>query len=714
MIITQNNSEVITFGQFTTNTVGIDINNLDFLFQTLSTNLYSNPVGSFIRETVSNAWDSHVEAKTNDPILIILQEEEGENSITIQDFGTGISPERFSKIYSNFGSSTKRLDNDQHGGFGIGRFSALSAAETLNTNVVEITNVYDRVLTKILMYRDANKLELPIILKEITDKKNGVSVCIKFNSNDYHKITSAIKEQLICFENIYVEDRISKSTVGEEYNNIKIKHYNSFVETTQYNGELKIILGKVAYPIDFKYFKEIEDISLIKRYNLFLKFNIGELDITPNREQLLYNTKTIKAIESKIVEFKKEIQELYNNQPIIDFSNFYDYILYLSNIDNFKLEFNTILLKKGSIIHTFKGKFYDSSLINFYNSIKYYYLPTIFYEKYGRLTKINYTITDFFNYLKDNQVYKIEKSLTTEFKQKIYSDFKRCYVIPKNHIEQLIKEKRKFIQYINRTKIQNKEYVRLIINEFFNAFNNLPIINPPEKVKKLRVKTEVIKEVDKGLVQISYYNSNGKKLIDTVSIEYLRNKKKKIIYGDKSDELFIEFAKHIKHPNYLFISTNKPKLFKDYYNFVSFEDFKKGKDRLFIKIGTASKIKREFQYSDYFLEDREETQCIHLAVFNLMKINTYKRDYLFSSKINQFCFEVCSKNRHFDFLILSLLDLNVYKKLHFLHLFIINWYPNLAKLEFIYDYIKTKKLFLPSPSLLQTIKTLKKKKHENS
>lgn len=97
----------------------IDPKNLEFITTLLSSNLYSDPEQSFIREIVSNAWDSHVEAgTTNIPVIIRFKESSDGGSITIRDYGTGLSPERFKEVYCNIGSSTKRESNDYIGGFG--------------------------------------------------------------------------------------------------------------------------------------------------------------------------------------------------------------------------------------------------------------------------------------------------------------------------------------------------------------------------------------------------------------------------------------------------------------------------------------------------------------------------------------------------------------------------------------------------------------------
>lgn len=121
MIINEKQNEAQVVGDIQVNRVGIDSSNIDFIATLLTSNLYSQPLASFLRETISNAYDSHIEAGTKEPIILLIDSHNpssGKIRISIRDFGVGISPERFEHIYKNIGSSTKRESNDFIGMFG--------------------------------------------------------------------------------------------------------------------------------------------------------------------------------------------------------------------------------------------------------------------------------------------------------------------------------------------------------------------------------------------------------------------------------------------------------------------------------------------------------------------------------------------------------------------------------------------------------------------
>lgn len=128
MIYEEVKNDAILSSGIVENKVNIDTKNIDFITTLLTKNLYSDPLLSFLRETISNAVDSHKEAGTDEYVLLLIEvtDKYAYNclytkfpiKISIRDYGTGLSPERFEKIYRNIGSSTKRESNDFIGMFG--------------------------------------------------------------------------------------------------------------------------------------------------------------------------------------------------------------------------------------------------------------------------------------------------------------------------------------------------------------------------------------------------------------------------------------------------------------------------------------------------------------------------------------------------------------------------------------------------------------------
>lgn len=310
MIIKEHASEVETVGDIQNNRIGIDTNNINYIITLLSTNLYSNPQESFLRETISNAYDSHIEAKTDLKVLLELgKRSEDTIYIRIRDFGVGISPERFNKIYKNVGSSTKRGSNEQIGGFGIGRFSALAVADT-----VLITSVYDGIKYSYVMYKDGNQVNIDLLSQMPTKDNTGVEIIIEQPYYTYRDYATIIVEKLQFFPNLFVINNVNG--VNGFYNDIELKYYNTFAICSNYinsySNIAKLLLGNVVYSIPQEVWKEVpsEVMSLLHDMPIFIKFEVGDLEVTPNREQILLSSSTKKAFISKFNEVYTEMIEL--------------------------------------------------------------------------------------------------------------------------------------------------------------------------------------------------------------------------------------------------------------------------------------------------------------------------------------------------------------------------------------------------------------------
>lgn len=380
MILKNIDSLVETQGEVIKNKVSIDASNIDYITSLLSTNLYSHPEESFIREIVSNAWDSQVEANnTETPILITLDN----NTIAIRDYGTGISPERFKEIYLNIGSSTKRESNKYIGAWGIGRFSALACS-----NSVCITSYYEGMKRVYIMSKGGNEVLIHEVNSEPTLEHNGVEVKINIKAADINKYFSGL-EKIAFFPNIYIAQRGCWGYNMSAINNIKIKEYKNYaaIESKIYfSNVFNVLVGNVLYPCDFDVISKFRD----NYQNLFtinepliLKFNIGELDVTPNRESLLYSDKTISCLRLKMNDAIKEVKN--NMKKILpQINTLYDLTVKVLNREfdffNSSLEENTNTYNSN---RTFVGYFLEVVVEKYPNiaSIIKDYFPDEFPDK---------------------------------------------------------------------------------------------------------------------------------------------------------------------------------------------------------------------------------------------------------------------------------------------------------------------------------------------
>jgi hypothetical protein len=144
----------------------------DVILDVLISKQYQNPLNSSIREAFQNAFDANIESGNENLGVQITLPCWTDPTFSIRDFGRGIDRERFDKVYRRIGESTKRSDNTQSGGFGIGRLSALAVSDQ-----VAITSVVDGVkYTHVLLKRGDGKYSFVTVDESPTEELNGTTV----------------------------------------------------------------------------------------------------------------------------------------------------------------------------------------------------------------------------------------------------------------------------------------------------------------------------------------------------------------------------------------------------------------------------------------------------------------------------------------------------------------------------------------------------------
>lgn len=276
-------------------------------FQILSS-LYSDKPLAIVRELGCNAMDSHIASGQPTRPFHIHIPNGLEPWITIQDFGTGISHENIYEIYSTYFASTKTNTNTQVGMLGLG-----SKSPFCYTDNFTITSIHDQVKRIYNAYFNAQGMPtISLASQENTKDANGVAIQIPIKQNDIGNFTTSIFKAFRFFD---VKPILTGGTIDWTDNtNFEGSFWKSY---SNLNGSYAV-MGGVTYPIDI-YKLDNDHYDIVRKAGLVVKFDIGELDVTPSREALMYHDWVVKAINDKIELVKKDfvtkVEEQVRNSP---------------------------------------------------------------------------------------------------------------------------------------------------------------------------------------------------------------------------------------------------------------------------------------------------------------------------------------------------------------------------------------------------------------
>jgi hypothetical protein len=283
--------------------MSLDLDSAQVLMQMLSKNLYSDSIGSTIRECASNALDSHRRAGSDKPIIVSFKRNSQADTyeFAVEDFGIGLDDSDVINIISKYGKSTKRDSNTELGMMGLGFKAPLAYSSSFY--FVARKDFMER---KYMMYEgeDANSIDL--LYEKPTAEPNGVKVIVPVNYSDRYSFTSKIKEQLAYFENVYFEVDSSWGRVDNDFIIHRAEHfqYSSLAQ----NNDMHLCLDNVSYPIDW----DKLGISRIG-IKMALRFSLSDgLFPTPNREALRYTQEAKETILKKIAMVADVFMEKFN------------------------------------------------------------------------------------------------------------------------------------------------------------------------------------------------------------------------------------------------------------------------------------------------------------------------------------------------------------------------------------------------------------------
>ena len=284
--------------------MSLDLDSAQVLMQMLSKNLYSDSIGSTIRECASNALDSHRRAGCDEPVIVSFKRNNQANTyeFAVEDFGIGLDADDVRNIISKYGKSTKRNSNTELGMMGLGFKAPLAYSSSFYFVCRK-----DFMERKYMMYEGEDTNSIDLLYEKPTAEPNGVKVIVPVDYSDRYQFHNKIKEQLAYFDNVYFDvEPMGSYNVPNDFTIHRAEHFQ--YSQIAMNSDMHLCLDNVSYPIDWEKLG-IERI----RMKMALRFSLSDgLFPTPNREAIRYTKEAKETILKKIVTVANVFMDKFN------------------------------------------------------------------------------------------------------------------------------------------------------------------------------------------------------------------------------------------------------------------------------------------------------------------------------------------------------------------------------------------------------------------
>jgi hypothetical protein len=264
-------------------------------FSILSSGLYANKIRAIIRELSCNAVDSHTAANKTDTPFDVHLPNTLEPWFSIRDYGTGLTHDQVTNIYTTYFESTKTDSNAFIGALGLGSKSPFSYTD--NFTVTAIKDGVKGIYTAFI-----NEAGVPSIAKMMSENTNEpAGVEVKFSVNDRYDFDKFRSEARQVYAHFALRPVVTGNVdFGFVENTYESKDIIPGVHQTNGSRRSIAIMGNIAYPIDLPQGSDVGGMDSLLNCGLELHFAIGELDFQASREGLSYIPSTVASIKAKL------------------------------------------------------------------------------------------------------------------------------------------------------------------------------------------------------------------------------------------------------------------------------------------------------------------------------------------------------------------------------------------------------------------------------
>lgn len=281
------------------------IGNLALIMDILRNKMYSNPIRAICQEIMSNGRDAHREVGKNDVAIQVKLPNHFDSTFHVRDYGPGITPSRMSEVFIRYGESTKRDDNTQTGGFGLGAKTPFAYTDTFCIVSITPEQIYQdkegsmhencMVRRQYVAHIDETRIgKLSLVSSSVSNDAQGTQIIIDVRRNDFTYFENWVRKTAMYWD-------VKPKVVGSDHFEWKeINHVlsgnNWFLENPssssyEYNN-MKAIVDGITYDISASDVnidygdKNYNKISTLISSPVRITFDVGDLQLTANRENI--------------------------------------------------------------------------------------------------------------------------------------------------------------------------------------------------------------------------------------------------------------------------------------------------------------------------------------------------------------------------------------------------------------------------------------------
>lgn len=283
------------------------------IYKLIYSTMFQNKVHVVLQELSANALDAHkAVGKENIPIQIELPTILNPYLI-VTDEGIGMSLAVVENVYNTYGNSNKNTSNEAIGGFGYGGKSPFSIADSYTVKTTHKGNTVN-----IGYYLDNGYPKCTIMDVGNIGLSDGTVITVPVSDEKHQDQFKKEAETLFTLWSTppAITPKITFSNYFEE-----IMENCGFIQSqnfTRYQSfSLQVAVGPFIYQIP----KELKDSVLLKvpveiknyRGAFLLKFQIGELELSPSREWVEDTSSNLEALTKKLEACSNFLKEYLEN-----------------------------------------------------------------------------------------------------------------------------------------------------------------------------------------------------------------------------------------------------------------------------------------------------------------------------------------------------------------------------------------------------------------